>query len=218
MNTDEPLPTRASLLARLKDAGDAASWDEFHRTYRGLLTGVARRAGLNEHEAEEAVQDTLIAVAKKMPEFRYEPGKDSFKGWLLRIVRWKIVDQVRRRREARGPVVEEPSSVAERLALTKDSELDSVIIPDNIADPRQDFDALWDAEWGRHLLTQALARVKRLAKPEQYAIYHLHVIEDQPVAEVRRTLGVSAASVYLAKHRVGVLVKKEVRRLRESER
>ena len=219
MNTDEPLPTRASLLGRLKDAGDDASWEEFHRTYRGLLVGVARRAGLNEHEAEEAVQETLIAVAKKMPEFCYEPGKDSFKGWLLRIVRWKIVDQVRRRREAVGPDVadEEPSSVAERLALTEDRKLDSAILLANVADPRQDFDAIWDAEWERHLLTQALARVKRLAKPEHYAVYHLHVIEERPVAEVRHTLGASAASVYLAKHRVGALVKQAVQRLQASE-
>lgn len=180
--------------------------------------GVARRAGLNEHEAEEAVQETFIAVAKKMPEFRYTPGKDSFKGWLLQIVRWKIVDQVRRRRQSAGPGEdEEQSSVAERLALTHEAEFDSVIIPVNVADPRQDFDAIWDEEWEQHLLTQALARVKRLAKPEHYAVYHLHVIEERPVAEVCRTLGVNAASVYLAKHRVGVLVKNEVRRLRENE-
>jgi RNA polymerase sigma-70 factor (ECF subfamily) len=206
-----------SLLDRLKDAGDSGSWEEFHRTYRGLLVGVARRAGLNEHEADEAVQETLIAVAKEMPEFHYEPGRDSFKGWLLQIVRWKIVDRVRRRRQAADPVVaEEPASVAERLALTGDLELDSVVTSANVADPRQDFAAIWDAEWQRHLLTQALSRVKRQAKPEQCAIYHLHVIEERPVAEVRRTLGVSAAAIYLAKHRVGALVKKEVQRLRES--
>jgi len=209
MSTEEPLPTRASLLDRLRDADDSGSWEEFHRTYRGLLVGVARRAGLNEHEAEEAVQDTLIAVAKKMPEFRYEPGKDSFKGWLLQIVRWKIVDQVRRRTPSAGPdKSEEESSAAGRLALRSDLELNSVVLPAQAKDPRQDFEAIWDAEWERHLLMQALARVKRQAKPEQYAIYHLHVIEQRPVAEVRRTLGVSAAAIYLAKHRVGALVKK----------
>jgi RNA polymerase sigma factor (sigma-70 family) len=215
MNTDEPLPTHASLLNRLKDASNIASWEEFHRTYRGLLVGVARRAGLNEHEADEAVQETLIAVAKKMPEFCYQPGKDSFKGWLLRIVRWKIVDQVRRRRPAAGPTEEEgPSSVAERLALGEDGELDAMSIPANTADPRQDFDAIWEAEWEHDLVTRALVRVKRLAKPEHYAIYHLHVIEERPAPEVCRTLGVSVAAVYLAKHRVGALVKKAVRQLR----
>src|SRR5262244_3119431 len=129
MNTDEPLATRASLLERLKDVDDDTSWEEFHRIYRGLLVGVAGRAGLNEHEADEAVQETLIAVAKKMPEFSYQPGNDSFKGWLLQIVRWKIVDQVRRRRPAPdSSEEEEPSSVAERLALGEDRKLDSVMI------------------------------------------------------------------------------------------
>jgi RNA polymerase sigma factor (sigma-70 family) len=215
MNTDEPLPTRASLLDRLKDANDDASWEEFQRSYRGLLVGVARRAGLNEQEADEAVQETLIAVAKKMPEFCYQPGKDSFKGWLLRIVRWKIVDQVRRRQKTPPPYEEkEPSSVADRLALEGDWELDAGSIPADTADPRQDFEAIWEAEWEQHLVASALVRVKRLAKPEHYTIYHLHVIEERPVAEVSRILSVSAAAVYLAKHRVGALLKTAVSQLR----
>jgi len=150
-----------------------------------------------------------------MPEFCYQPGKDSFKGWLLRLVRWKIVDQVRRRQQASARSEEEgPSSVAERLALREDWELDAIIVPADTADPRQDFEALWEAEWEHHLVTTALVRVKRLAKPEHYAIYHLHVIEERPLAEVCRTLRVSAGAVYLAKHRVGALVKKAVRQLR----
>jgi DNA-directed RNA polymerase specialized sigma24 family protein len=99
MNTDEPLPTRASLLEPLKDAGDDAGWEEFHRTYRGLLVGVARRAGLNEHEADESVQETLITVAKKVPEFRYERGKDSL---ALRTLSWVKASESERHIALRG--------------------------------------------------------------------------------------------------------------------
>ncbi len=87
MNTDDPLPTRASLLNAVRNPANHARWDEFYQTYRGLLIGIARRSGLNEHEAGEAVQDTLLAVAQKMPDFQYDPAKDSFKGWLLQIAR-----------------------------------------------------------------------------------------------------------------------------------
>lgn len=205
MNTDEPLPTRRSLLDRLKDAGDHASWEDFHRTYRGLLLGVARRAGLNDHEAEEAVQDTLIAVAKRLPEFRYEPGKDSFKGWLLRIVRWKVADQFRKRKEGPGSWLPD-----------EDSEMSSVIFTAPSFKALEDFQAIWNAEWEQHLLAQALARVKRQVNPEHYAIYHLHVLEERPADEVRRTLGVGVAAIYLAKHRVGAAVKRELRRLRDA--
>lgn len=211
MNDDEPLPTRASLLDRLKNPSDDASWSEFDRNYRGLLTGVARRAGLNDHETAEVVQDTLIALARKIPEFRYQPGKDSFKGWLLQVLRWRIVDRVRRRAAARAL---EPATLAERLSERDDPVSHSN--PTNVADPREAFASIWDAEWEEHLLKQALARVKRQANPEQYAIYHLREIEQRPVAEVRKALGVSAAAIYLASFRVGALLKREVRRLQES--
>jgi RNA polymerase sigma-70 factor (ECF subfamily) len=218
MKTDEPLPTRVSLLERLRDAGDEASWAEFHRSYHGLLVGVARRAGLNEHEADEAVQETLIAIAKKMPEFHYAPGKDSFKGWLLQIARWKIVDQIRRRPQPRSASqAREPATVAERLARQTDPQHEDSAGGQHLLDPRDEFESIWDAEWGCHLLKQALGRVKRQAKPEHYAIYHLSVVEEQPIVEVCRTLGISAAAVYLAKYRVGALVKKELLRLRKVE-
>ena len=67
MPPDQYLPTRASLLERLKDLDDQASWMEFYQTYHELIYSVARRAGLAEQEAEEVVQNTLISVARKMP-------------------------------------------------------------------------------------------------------------------------------------------------------
>src|SRR6266704_6607855 len=98
MPSDELIPTRASLLERLKDLGDQASWNDFYQTYRELIYSVARRAGLNETEADEVVQETVISVARKMPGFRYDPAVDSFKGWLLTVTRWRILDQLQRRK------------------------------------------------------------------------------------------------------------------------
>jgi RNA polymerase sigma factor (sigma-70 family) len=213
MTTDEPLPTRASLLKRLRDSNDSQSWEEFHRIYRGLLTGVARRGGLNEHEADEAVQDIMIAVSRKLPEFRYDPQKDSFKGWLLQIARWKISDQMRKRPKQPPPasaayLAEDETRTGTKL-LTGARDLPSR----GISDPVQDFEAIWESEWQQHLLMRALASVKRRARPAQYAIYHLHVLEEMPVETVCRVLEVNSAQVYLAKHRVGSLVRKETRRL-----
>src|ERR1051325_601794 len=93
MPRHESIPTRASLLERLKDLDDQASWNDFYEIYHDLIFSVARRAGLNEMEAAEVVQDTLISVAKKMPGFTYDPSKDSFKGWLLTVARWRIGNQ-----------------------------------------------------------------------------------------------------------------------------
>jgi RNA polymerase sigma-70 factor (ECF subfamily) len=223
MRRDEVIPTRASLLERLKDLGDDASWKEFHRTYRELIFSVARRAGLNETEAEEVVQDTLISVAEKMPGFTYDPAKDSFKGWLLTVTRWRILDQLEKRRRV-NPALSRPSGTLshpmgegrgeDRVSNDATSRTATV---ERIADPvGLDLAAIWDEEWEKNLLQAALARIKRQVHPRHYEIYHLHVILGQPVRDVARALGVNLAQVHLAKFRVGQLLKKEISRLQKA--
>ncbi len=43
----------------------------------------AIQAGLTDTEADEAVQETAIAVARHLPECRYDPKVCRFKAWLL---------------------------------------------------------------------------------------------------------------------------------------
>lgn len=209
MPPDELIPTRASLLERLKDLGDQASWDRFYEIYHDLIFSVARRAGLTEAEASEVVQDTLISVAKKMPEFTYDPARDSFKGWLLTVVRWRIRDQLAKRADEAQK--QSPSSRDQQDQDTRTATVDRV--PDTA---RPALEGIWDEEWESQLLQTALARIKRQVQPQHYQIYYLHVVLGQPPREVARSLGVNAAQIYLAKHRVGNLIKKEVQRLQHG--
>lgn len=169
---------------------------------------------MNETEADEVVQDTLISVAKKMPGFTYDPAKDSFKGWLLTVMRWRILDQLEKR--AKVGQASGLSGAGETPALRSRSPDDTArtATVERIADPAGfDLTALWDEEWEKNLLQVALARIKRQVHPQHYEIYHLHVILGQPVRDVARALGVNVAQVHLAKYRVGQLLKKEIRRL-----
>ena len=79
-----------------------------------------------------------------------------------------------------------------------------------------DLAALWGEEWDKYLVQTALGRIKRQVHPQHYEIYHLHVILEKPIRDVARTLGVNAGRIYLAKHRVGALLKKEIRRLEKQ--
>src|SRR5262245_6158027 len=97
-NADELIRTRATLLLRLKDWQDQASWEQFFDTYWKLIYGFARKAELTEQEAQDVVQETMFAVAKHMPAFTYNPARGSFKGWLMNMARWRIVDQLRKRK------------------------------------------------------------------------------------------------------------------------
>jgi RNA polymerase sigma factor (sigma-70 family) len=157
------------------------------------------------------VQETLISVAKKMPGFTYNPAKDSFKGWLLTVTRWRVRDQFEKRR--RGSIlfqVPDPISPSDDLN-------DQPGGMGGIADPAGfDLEAIWDREWQKHLLQTALGRIRRQVHPRQYEIYHLHVVLGKPVEEVKKALQVSSAQVYLAKYRVGACLKRQLKHLQNG--
>jgi RNA polymerase sigma-70 factor (ECF subfamily) len=80
-----------------------------------------------------------------------------------------------------------------------------------VADPGGfDLDAAWDAEWQQNLLTAALERVKRRVDPAHYQIFDCTVVKEWSALKTATDLGVNIAKVYLVKHRVSALVKKEL--------
>lgn len=196
----DPEATRASLLVRLRDWRDAASWQEFFDIYWSLIYGVARKAGLNDGEARDVVQETLAAVARHMPAFRYDPALGSFKGWLLQTTRWRIADQFRKRL----PLAEPPPLDDD----TRTSPIGRLIDPHS-----QDLDGVWEADWQQNLLEAALDHVKRRIDPEKFQLFDCYVNKEWPAAKVAGTFGVPVEQVYMARHRILELLKQEVERL-----
>ena len=199
----ELVPTRQSLLSRLKDWGDEESYRDFFNTYWKLIYSAAIRAGLTDAEAQDVVQETVIGVARKMPGFVYDPGKGSFKTFLMRQTDWRIFDQLRKRM----PVQQLKSADTS----TGTSEFER--LPDSAAAP---LDTVWDEEWEKNLLEAAVQRVKAKVDGKQYQIFDLYFRHKWPVSRIAKDLKITSASVYLAKHRIGNLIKKEVLKLRNN--
>ena len=194
------IPTRQSLLSRLKDEKDSESWKTFFDTYWKLIYHTALKAGLNDAEAQDVVQETVISVAKNMPEFKYDPQKGSFKAWLLRLTKWRITDQFRKRQK-----LIQPPGRALRADETGTSGLEK------IADPAVSaLEQGWDAEWEQTLFEAAIERVKKKVEAKNYQIFDLYVRKKWPVLKVARTLSVNPGKVYLIKHRIGNLIKDEI--------
>jgi len=205
MSRAEFLETRRSLIERLADWNDRKRWQQFFDSYWKLIHRAARQAGLTESEAQEVVQETLITVAKKIDQLKYDPAIGSFKGWLLNITRWRIADQFRKRKQA-----------GDQSAKTRHAEGDTATI-ERIADPAGfDLDAAWDEEWQRNLLQAATERVKKKVSGKQYQIFDCYVLKQWPAQKVAKELRVSLTQVYLAKHRLGALLKKEVTRVERA--
>jgi RNA polymerase sigma factor (sigma-70 family) len=94
------------------------------------------KAGLTETEAQDAVQETVLAVVKNIKEFQYDPERCSFKSWLMLITRQRIIWQLRKRL---------PSNL-KKIQTDDDTHRTSTV--DRILDPdSMDLDKVWDEEW-----------------------------------------------------------------------
>ncbi|HEX3623991.1 MAG TPA: sigma-70 family RNA polymerase sigma factor [Verrucomicrobiae bacterium] len=203
--SDETIPTRTTLLERLKDWRDNPSWQEFFDTYWKLIYGFAIRSGLKEVEAQDVVQETMLSVAKHIPNFKYDRNVGSFKHWLLNMTRWRITDQIRRRENYAVTVNDEQGTETQTGPANK------------VADPASlDLDALWEAEWEKNLLESAVNKVKRHIDPEKYQIFDLLVNKEWPAQKVADAFGMSVNHVYVAKHRVTELIKEEIEKLKNG--
>lgn len=206
---DEFIPTRQSLLERLRQWDDQASWQEFFDTYWKLIYRTALKAGLTSVEAEDAVQETVISVARNMPTFEYRPAKEggSFKQWLLTLTKWRINDQLRKR-------LRNVLSTASHLG--EDGQ-DASAVPMQIPDPvGNQLDAVWEAEWEQNLLDAAVERIKRRTDPKHYQIFDLYAVKNWSAWKVAKKLRVSLPQVYTVKHRVAKEIKRAVEQIRQK--
>jgi len=200
---DEFIPTRATLIDRLKNWQDQASWQDFFDTYWKLIYGLARKFGLKEEDAQDVVQDTLISVANQMPNFKYDPKLGSFKSWLRTVIRSRILDHLRKRSQTPTvPIHVDAEGSEESFALKE--------LPDKNS---QSMDQFYEQEWQKNLLDAAIARVKRKLDPQKYQVFDCYVNKEWPPEKVAATFKISVDQVYLAKHRITDMIKSEAKRL-----
>jgi RNA polymerase sigma factor (sigma-70 family) len=201
--TEGSLQTRETLLERLRQLDDQESWRIFFERYWRLIYNIGLRAGLDDASAQDIVQETVIAVARKMPGFQYDPERGSFKQWLLRLTQRRIADYWRKvyRQPPRADIMPEQLDEDETYAQAASS------------DPAGQIEAVWEEEWQRSIFDAAVACVRREADPKQFQVFDYCVLQGWPVSKVSATLGMNPARVYLARHRVGQAVKRTVRRI-----
>lgn len=204
-----PLHTRPTLLFRLRDWSDEASWSEFYRLYHNFIFGLARRAGLSHADAEEVTQDVFRRVAETIDQFESDPARGTFRGWLAQLTRWRVIDKQRAQRPdraapARNDAADDRTRTIERL-------------PDHAGSGTPWGDAaVEEAEWQHHVLNVALGRLAGRVPPKHFQVFDLYARQNWPVLRVSRELGINPATVYVVSHRLTKQLKLEVDRLQQQ--
>jgi RNA polymerase sigma-70 factor (ECF subfamily) len=200
------LLTRPTLLFRVRDKTDSVSWTEFHRLYRRLIYGRARRAGLAHADAEDVTQDVFKRVAETIQDFELDPERGSFRGWLMQLTHWRITDKFQSLQKYPG---QQQRARAADATGTDTATIERIPMPESEEDE-------WDREWQQHVLAAAIDRLARQVKPRHFQVFELYVRQQWPVLKVSKELSINPASVYVIGHRLTKQLKDEVAKLREQ--
>lgn len=177
--------TNTALLAGLRDRNNDACWSEFFDRYQPVLLAFARKLGLNDQDAQDAAQETLIAFVGNYREGGYDREKGRLRTWLMGIASHKIRD-VQRKRGREVVIVNNPDSTA---FLNK--------VPDD-----EQVSKVWDEEWQQAVVKRCLEEVRKQVKPKTMEAFELFAIEGLPAEKVAEQLGMTENAVWIAKNRV----------------
>ena len=98
MEVREDQVTSKSLIKVLGKDAVSPRWTEFADKYALLIDGFLGKY-FPTVDAAEVVNETLIALVEKLPLYQYDPDeKGHFRNYLLGIVRYKAIEQLKRRK------------------------------------------------------------------------------------------------------------------------
>ncbi len=176
--------TRHSLVLRLRDLDDEKAWAEFVQLYEPLVVRIARGKGLQDADAQDLCQELFRAVAGAID--RWDPAKGRFRAWLFRITRNLLVNfLVRQRRQPRGSG---RTSIVELLEVQPLSDAGA--------------EAEFAMEFRRRAFHWAAEQAQGQFTASTWQAFWRTGVENRPIAEVARELGLSEGAVYVARSRV----------------
>ena len=180
-------PTSVTLLKDLSGDATSVRWTEFHDKYAGPM-----RAYLRTHypmvEADDVIQETLLALLKCLPRYRYVPDEHGyFHNYLMGIVKHKAEDALRHMKNFTG--------IKDKFARENAGQTQPFRLPDDDADQ-----AAWQNAAKETALQQLLADDSIL--PSTREIFrHVAIMHEKP-ADVAQRFGITRNNVDQIKARM----------------
>jgi RNA polymerase sigma-70 factor (ECF subfamily) len=191
------LATSQSLLERLHDRTDEQAWGRLLSVYEPWLRGWLSRHDLQAADVEDVLQDVLVVVSEKLPDFVHNGRPGAFRTWLRTILTHRLRHFLRTRRN--------------RQVVLSPHPLDDWA--EQLADPDSALSRQWDREHDQQLVRRLVALIQPELNPTTWQVFRMLVLEDRPVAEVARRFRLTGNSVYIARSRVLARLRAELRGL-----
>lgn len=188
--------TSASLIASIRDSGNADAWRDFERVYRPVIFRIARAKGLQYADAFDLTQQVLVSVSAAIDRYQVREGGPPFRNWLSRITRNAILKAVTRKPR------DQASGGTEVLDLLSDIEAGD-----------EETKALIQLEYRREIFKCASEQVRDEVQPATWLAFELSLIQGRSMEHVAKQLNLSVGNVYAARSRVMKKLKETVRQM-----
>jgi RNA polymerase sigma-70 factor (ECF subfamily) len=186
------LDTSLSLLDCLRQQPSDALWQRLVGLYSPLIRSWLIQRSLLPQDADDVVQEILLVVLRKLPQFEREPRTGAFRRWLLNITINCLREFWRAKRLRPMPLGEE------QFLQTLDS----------LEDPTSDLSQLWDREHDLYVTRVLLERLKPDFEPKTWRAFEMLVFEGMMAAQVARELAMTPNAVFIAKSRIMTQLRK----------
>jgi len=185
--------TRQSLLMRLRDSHDEASWEEFVSTYRNYILSIINNLNVCHHDSEDLLQSILLKLWNKLPEFDYDPGKGQFRFWLGRVTKNDVFKhfEKNKRHQKNSQEVEGDSGFN-----TEDPEINKMI----------------EREWQNYIAEKAWGNVSENFGQKILDVFHCFA-DGMTGPQVAEKMEMTENTAYVYKLRVQKALHKEMMRL-----
>ena len=172
--------TRMSLIRRIVDTGDQASWNQFVATYWRAICRFAMRVGnLQWSDSEDVASSTFeILYRKSLLESWLSRPDARFKTLLCTVVRHVVMNRVR----ANQTIAKRVAQEAQDLPGVVDQDLDA-------------FYAIWAEELLRSAVQSVMGDYHRDGKGDYFRVLYGRICEQLPVKEIAGQLELKVTDV-----------------------
>ncbi|MBL8890941.1 MAG: sigma-70 family RNA polymerase sigma factor [Planctomycetaceae bacterium] len=190
--------TRNSLIARVQEQGDGASWAEFLAIYQPVVLRMARRRGFQEADALDVVQQVFFSVSRSIGNWQSGDDMPPFRAWLSTIARNAITQTLTRRKP---DIATGSSEVSDMLLEWPDREATTAEL---------------EREAKAGIFRWVATQVREEFSADTWAAFWRTAIDGDSVAEVSQSLGRSAGAIYVARFRVLARLKERAQELAQQ--
>lgn len=178
--------TSLSLLNRLCESPESETWDRLVELYAPLLKAWLRKYDVQASDADDLVQEVLVAVSKGLGKFKHEGHVGAFRGWLKAI----LVNRLRNfwRARDRHPQAGLRSDIDEQLT--------------QLGDPASELSQIWNREHDQYVLRQLLMLAEPHFAPTTWKAFCRVAFDGERADVVAKELEITLNAVFIAKSRV----------------